>query len=196
MDGCRADGRRAGRFARATDFGHMLHRLDITVTSEPARRIREAEEHLRTLHFTFRQGEAGFTEDPLYRNLHPMIAERLDLWRLSNFTLQRMSQRRGYLPVPGGRPPEPEGRAPDRDRRGSRPHPGQRPGGPDNRLPAAGGMLAQAFADIRHALGRRPPKQRPLSNRMILYVRPTWDIAKGPGAGGPPAGTDGRGPGH
>ena len=30
-------------------------------------------------------------EDPLYRNLHPMLAKRLDLWRLANFRLERLA---------------------------------------------------------------------------------------------------------
>ena len=39
---------------------------------------------------TYRQRDGQFVEDPLYRNLHPMLAKRLDLWRLSNFTLRRL----------------------------------------------------------------------------------------------------------
>ncbi len=78
----------AGLLAQA-DFGRPLDRFDITVTSEPAD-ADHAEEHLRTQHFTYTRSEAGFTEDPLYRNLHPMLAERLNLWRLSNFKLQRL----------------------------------------------------------------------------------------------------------
>ena len=74
-----------------TDFGHPLDRLDITITSDHGPDPDgESEEHLRTLHFTFTQDESGFTEDLLYRNLHPMIAKRLDLWRLANFSLRRL----------------------------------------------------------------------------------------------------------
>src|SRR5207342_3874211 len=32
----------------------------------------------------------AFVEEMLYRNLHPMSAKRLGLWRLSNFSLQRL----------------------------------------------------------------------------------------------------------
>ena len=67
------------------DFDRPLHRVDVTVTSEGT----EAE-HQRTHHFTFRQQHGAFVEEMLYRNLHPMIAKRLGLWRLSNFSLQRL----------------------------------------------------------------------------------------------------------
>ena len=37
-----------------------------------------------------REGEDTLVEDRGIRGLHPMIAERLDLWRLSNFELERL----------------------------------------------------------------------------------------------------------
>ena len=40
--------------------------------------------------FTFRAGDDGAVEDRTLRGLHPMVAERLGLWRLSNFTLTRL----------------------------------------------------------------------------------------------------------
>src|SRR5208282_3586424 len=57
-----------------TDFGRVLQRLDVTITSAsgPGGAGHSAE-HLRTQHFTYSCGEAGFREDPLYRNMHPMI---------------------------------------------------------------------------------------------------------------------------
>ena len=42
---------------------------------------------------TFRRpiGEHGFVEDETFRGLHPMIARRLQLWRLENFEITRVS---------------------------------------------------------------------------------------------------------
>ena len=41
--------------------------------------------------FTFRGGPDGAAvEDPARRGLHPMVAERLGLWRLSGFELTRL----------------------------------------------------------------------------------------------------------
>ncbi len=167
----------AGLLAR-TDFGRLLHRLDITITnaSRPGG-AGQAAEHLRTQHFTYRHGEAGFSEDQLYRNMHPMIAERLDLWRLSNFELQRLSSAEDvYLFHAVARANPKDQRliaiAEIRDLTPARDSAGRVIG-----FPHLEAMLTQAFADIRHALGRQPPERRSPSSRVFLYVRPPWEIA-------------------
>jgi acetyl/propionyl-CoA carboxylase alpha subunit/acetyl-CoA carboxylase carboxyltransferase component len=163
-----------------TDFGHPLDRLDITVTSDRgADPEGESDEHLRTLHFTFRQDGSEFTEDPLYRNLHPMIAKRLDLWRLANFALRRLASAEDiYLFHAVANQNAKDERliaiAEVRDLTAARNSAGRTIG-----FPHLEGMLAQALADVRHELSRQPARQRPLSNRIILHVRPTWDIAPG-----------------
>ena len=169
----------AGLLAR-TDFGRRLHRLDITVTnaSRPEG-AGQAAEHLRTQHFTYRHGESGLSEDSLYRNMHPMIAERLDLWRLSNFELQRLSSAEDvYLFHAVARANSKDQRliaiAEVRDLT-----PARDPAGRVIGFPYLEAMLTQAFADIRHALGRYPPERRPPSSRVILYVRPAWTVGPG-----------------
>ena len=161
-----------------TDFGRPLHRFDITVTSEGAD-AEHAEEHLRTQHFSYTGSEAGFSEDPLYRNLHPMIAERLNLWRLSNFKLERLPSAEDiYLFHAVAHENAKDGRlialAEVRDLTPARNSEGRVIG-----YPLLENQLAQSLADIRHALGGQPPKQRPMSNRVVLYVRPVWDIPTG-----------------
>ncbi len=161
-----------------TDFGHPLDRLDITITSDRGPDPDgAAEEHLRTLHFSFRQDESGFTEDLLYRNLHPMIAKRLDLWRLANFTLRRLSSAEDiYLFHAVANQNAKDERliaiAEVRDLTAARNSAGRIIG-----FPHLEGLLGQVLADLRHALSHQPAKQRPLSNRIILDVRPVWDIA-------------------
>jgi acetyl/propionyl-CoA carboxylase alpha subunit/acetyl-CoA carboxylase carboxyltransferase component len=166
-----------GLLAQA-DFGRPLYRLDITVTSESAD-PEPAEEHLRTQHFSYTGSGAGFTEDPIYRNMHPMLAERLNLWRLSNFKLQRMpSAEDVYLfqAVAHDNPKDERliALAEVRDLTPARNSEGRVIG-----YPLLENQLAQSLADIRHALSGRPPKQRPMDNRVVLYVHPTWDIPPG-----------------
>ena len=169
-----------GGLLMQTDFGRLLQRLDITITN--ANRPGEAgqaAEHLRTQHFTYRHGEAGFSEDPLYRNMHPMIAERLDLWRLSNFELQRWSSAEDVYLFHAIAKQNPKDRrliaiAEVRDLTPARDSAGRVIG-----FPHLEAMLTQAFADIRHALGRQPPERRPPSSRVILYVRPAWEVTPG-----------------
>ncbi len=173
-------GELAGLLAR-TDFGRELHRLIVTVTSAASAigGTEYAEEHRRTQYFTYRQTAQGFTEDTLLRNMHPMIAERLDLWRLSNFSLRRLpSAEDVYLfhAVAHENPKDERliALAEVRDLTAARDSSGQVIG-----YPLLEGILAQAFADIRRALRGQPLRQRPLRNRVVLYIRPVWDIPTG-----------------
>jgi len=164
----------ADLLARAPLDGDV-QRVVITVTSATAD-AGHAEEHQRTQSFTFRRGGAGFSEDLLYRNMHPMIAERLDLWRLSNFALRRLPGAEDvYLfhCVAHANPKDERliALAEVRDLTPARDSSGAIIG-----YPHMEGMLTQAFADMRRALQGQPPRQRPISNRVVLYVRPRWDV--------------------
>ena len=41
-------------------------------------------------HFTFRPSADGYVEETLIRGVHPMLAKRLELWRLANFHCERL----------------------------------------------------------------------------------------------------------
>lgn len=156
-------------------FGHGVRRLTVTVTSA-ARGGGHAEEHLRTQAFTYLPAGGGFAEDLLLRNLHPMIAERLDLWRLSNFSLSRLASAEDvYLFRAVARANPRDERliaiAEVRDLTAARD-----PAGDIIGYPLLEGVLTQAFAGMRGALRGQPLRQRPLRNRVMLYVRPVWDI--------------------
>ncbi|MDO5629747.1 MAG: biotin/lipoyl-containing protein, partial [Mobilicoccus sp.] len=70
------------------DVGRRVARFDLTVTS----RAGTGKEHTRTQHVSFTQDGAGaWLEMPIYRNLHPSMAERLGIWRLENFDLERLA---------------------------------------------------------------------------------------------------------
>jgi hypothetical protein len=129
---------------------------------------------------TFRQGADGaFTEDRLYRNLHPMLAKRLDLWRLSNFTLERLPSTEDVYLFFGVAHENPKDRrlfavaevrdlvAVRDDQTGAQTY------------PRLGRIGLQALAAMRTALSHYPPRERPTANRLVLNVRPVWEI---PGA--------------
>jgi acetyl/propionyl-CoA carboxylase alpha subunit/acetyl-CoA carboxylase carboxyltransferase component len=151
-----------------TDFGHPLWRLDLAVTSDSA--------GSHTQHLTFRQGTGtGFVEDSLYRDLHPMLAKRLDLWRLSNFALERLPSAEDVYLYHGVAHSNPKDHrlfahaevrdlTPARDSAGAVTYP---------RLELMG-MLA--ISAIRRALARFPADDRPVANRIVLSVRQPWDI--------------------
>ncbi len=138
------------------DFGRPLHRLDVTVTSEGT----EAEHH-RTHHFTFRQQDGAFTEELLYRNLHPMIAKRMELWRLSNFSLQRLRSVEDVYLFRGVAHDNPVdvrlfAIAEVRDLTPVKDESGQ-----VIALPLLERMGLQALAAMRQAIAELPPKKRP-----------------------------------
>ena len=69
-------------------FQRVPWRVDVTVTSTGG----EEAEHFRTVHLSYRpRADGGLREDQLYRFLHPMLAKRLDLWRLSHVRLRRLA---------------------------------------------------------------------------------------------------------
>src|SRR5512144_748371 len=168
-------------------FGRRLHRLDVTLTSEGA-----AAEHERTQHFTFRQPLTGptapeggaapsmppFVEELLYRNLHPMLAKRLDLWRLSNFALERLPSAEDiylFRAVAHDNPKDVRlfALAEVRDLT-----PVPDPDGGPPALPRLERQGLLALSAMRHALAQVSPQERPQMNRIIIYIRPPWDVPR------------------
>ncbi|MBK7721950.1 MAG: hypothetical protein IPI32_06945 [Austwickia sp.] len=163
---------------RQSDFGRSLHRFDITVTSLEG----PGAEKDRTQHLSYRQdveeGHPGYSEELQYRNLHPMLAKRLDLWRLANFDLERLASPEDVYLF--------HGRAHDNPK--------------DHRLfalaevrdltkvsneatgevsyPRLGRIGLEALAAMRAALAQFPPRERPAANRLVLSVRPVWDVPR------------------
>ena len=157
------------------DFGRWPWRVDVTVTATRG----EDAEHFRTVHLTYRRKEGGgFWEETLYRNLHPMLAKRLELWRLSNFRLERLpSPEDVYLfhgvahDNPGDHRLFALGEVRDltseRDASGA------------TSYPWLGRMALEALAATRTALATFPARERPRANRLVLYVRPAWHLPRG-----------------
>ncbi len=153
-------------------FGRTLHRLDLTITGKVG-----DSQGRTTAHVTFRQQPDGtFVEDGLYRNLHPMLAKRLDLWRLSNFALERLPSPEDVYLFFGVAHENPKDRrlfavaevrdlvAVRDDQTGAQTY------------PRLGRIGLQALAAMRTALSHYPPRERPTANRLVINVRPTWEI--------------------
>jgi acetyl/propionyl-CoA carboxylase alpha subunit/acetyl-CoA carboxylase carboxyltransferase component len=158
----------------ACDFGCRPWRLDVTVTSLGG----EEAEHFRTVHLSYRQkAGGGLVEDRVYRNLHPMLAKRLDLWRLANFRLDRLASVEDVYLFHGVAHENPKDHrlfalAEVRDLtpiRGTT-------GAPS--YPWLERMGLEALVAMRSALATFAPKERPRANRIVLYVRPVWDVPR------------------
>ena len=129
-----------------------------------------------TQHFTFEPKEQGYEEVLLYRGVHPMMGERLHLWRLQNFKIDRLpSVEDVYLlhAVANENPKderlfavaEVRDLTPVRDKSGR-----------IVQLPHLERMLAEAIAAIRQYQAQRPPNKRLCWNRIFLYVWPTLTL--------------------
>jgi acetyl/propionyl-CoA carboxylase alpha subunit/acetyl-CoA carboxylase carboxyltransferase component len=130
-------------------------------------------------HFTFRPAGGGMTEDRLIRGLHPYIAQRMQLERLSKFDLTRLpsADEEVYL----FQCVAVDNRADDRlvafahvrDLTELREHDGRLIA-----LPTAEGTIAACLDSIRQAQSRRPSGKRFNTNRIVVYVWPPSDLTR------------------
>ena len=157
------------------DLGRPIWRLDVTVTSTAA----DVDPEIRTQYFTFRAGEDGtLAEDHFYRNLHPMLAKRLELWRLGNFELTRLPSLEDVYLFHGVAHDNPKDHrlfalAEVRDMTVVPDSFGGAPG-----YPNLWRMGLQAIIAMRRARATFPERARPQANRITLFVRPPWTVPR------------------
>ena len=127
-------------------------------------------------YFTFNRTPEDFVEDEVQRGIHPMLAERLELWRLENFTTRQLrASDDTYLfhAVAKDNPKderlfafvEVRDMTPVRDATGA-----------VIELPHMERMYSEALAGIRDYQSKRPPRERLHWNRVMLYVWPATDL--------------------
>lgn len=130
-------------------------------------------------HFTFRPSPSGMAEERLIRGLHPYIAERMQLERLSKFDLTRLpsSDEEVYLFQCVARENPSDDRlvafAQVRDLTALREHDGRLVA-----LPTAEDTVAACLDSIRRAQARRPSNKRFNTNRIVIYVWPPSDLTR------------------
>ncbi|MCY9787150.1 ATP-grasp domain-containing protein [Nocardiopsis sp. EMB25] len=130
-------------------------------------------------HFTFRPSPTGMTEDRLIRGLHPYIAQRMQMERLSKFDLTRLpsSDEEVYLFQCVARENPSDDRlvafAQVRDLTELREQDGRLVA-----LPTAEDTVAACLDSIRRERSRRPSRQRFNTNRIVIYVWPPSEITR------------------
>ncbi|MEU1682171.1 carboxyl transferase domain-containing protein [Micromonospora zamorensis] len=129
-------------------------------------------------YFTFRPGEAGFTEDRLIRGLHPQIAQRLQLERLREFDLTRLpsADEEIYLfkAVARSNPADERLIAMGQVRDLT---PLRETDGRLVALPALEEATTLALDAIRDIQARRPQDKRFDTNRILMYVWPPTNLS-------------------
>jgi acetyl-CoA carboxylase carboxyltransferase component/biotin carboxyl carrier protein len=153
------------------EFSRPVHRVVVAVAganSEPGMGAIQ--------HFTYEYSEGGYQEVHLFRGVHPMMGERLHLWRLKNFKIDRLpSVEDVYLlhAVANENPKderlfavaEVRDLTPVRDKRRR-----------IVQLPHLERMFSEAIAAIRQCQMKRSARERLYWNRIFLYVWPTLSL--------------------
>ncbi len=123
--------------------------------------------------FTFRPLTGGsYVEDAVFRGLHPMMGKRLHIWRLSNFSIQRLPSPEDVHLFRGIAKENPKDErlfsiAEVRAMTVVRDDAGRVVA-----LPHLERMLLEALAAIRRVQSQRKPRERLHWNRVVLYVWP------------------------
>ncbi len=152
------------------DFGRPVHRVNVTVGSSPGAERRRAHS------VSFIGDDGSFTEELLYRNLHPMLAERLEIWRLSRFRLERRPSPEDVYLFDGVAHDNPQdhrlfalaeirGLTPIHD-----------PVTGETSYPRLERVGLLAMAAMRSELTRYTPRDRPVANRLVLDVQAPWTL--------------------
>src|SRR5208337_3530379 len=127
-------------------------------------------------HFTYEPSENGYQEVELLRGVHPMMGERLHLWRLKNFKIERLPSVEDVYLLHAVAIENPKDErlfavaevrdlTPIRDKAGR-----------IIQLPHLERMFAEATAAIRSFQAKRSPHTRLHWNRIFLYVWPTLSL--------------------
>jgi acetyl/propionyl-CoA carboxylase alpha subunit/acetyl-CoA carboxylase carboxyltransferase component len=163
-----------GSALAACPFGQQVRRVNVTVTSDAY----GGPEHYRTHHLSFTRAHSALTEERLYRNLHPMVAERIELGQLASFSLERLRSAEDIYLFRGIAHDNPGdvrlfAFAEVRDITVVRDKAGRIVSVAYLEL-----MGLQALAAIRQEMTRISDGSRPELNQIVLHVRPTFDLPR------------------
>jgi acetyl/propionyl-CoA carboxylase alpha subunit/acetyl-CoA carboxylase carboxyltransferase component len=153
------------------NYSRPIQRVVVTV-SGPGR----GEGLAGMYHFSYSPVAGAYAEDKFYRGIHPMMGERLHLWRLKNFDIERLPAVEDvYLLHAVARDNPKDERlfacAEVRDVTPVRDETGRAV-----QLPHLERMLAEALAGIRRIQAHRRPHERLHWNRVFLYVWPPLNL--------------------
>ena len=129
-----------------------------------------------TTSLTFRPSPEGMHEERVIRGMHPLTGQRLDLWRLKNFSGTRMPAPPGVFLFHCVAPNNPSDErlvalAEVRDAT-----PGRDAAGQVTSFPAAERVLAACLDSIRRVQAGRRAGARLEANRIFLHVWPTIEL--------------------
>ncbi|HEV2846940.1 MAG TPA: carboxyl transferase domain-containing protein [Thermoanaerobaculia bacterium] len=172
-----SDGPPPGEDAIATEVAALLESAEYpSDLQRVAVTLSGPDSHFNITFRRSREEGGAFREDRVYRGIHPMVAQRLQLWRLQNFQLERLPSPEAVYFFRGVAHENPRDErlfaiaevrdlTPVRDELGRVVH-----------LPQLERMLMEALAGIRRVQSRRAPGERLQWNRVLLYVWPPVEL--------------------
>ncbi|HEX6902300.1 MAG TPA: carboxyl transferase domain-containing protein [Thermoanaerobaculia bacterium] len=172
-----SDGPRPDEDAFAAEIAALLESVEYPADLQRVAVILSGPDGLFSVTFRRSREEGGaFREDRVYRGIHPMVGQRLQLWRLQNFRLERLPSPEEVYFFHGVAHENPRDErlfaiaevrdlTPVRDDSGRTIH-----------LPQLERMLMESLAGIRRVQSRRAPGERLQWNRVLLYVWPPVDM--------------------
>ena len=166
---------------RPQDTDVVGEQLREMLAASPVRTARRVTVTVCTQHgdveqLTFRRSPDGLTEERVIRGLHPLIAQRLDVWRLKNFDGVRLpSAEDTYLFNAVAKDNKDDERlialAEVRDMTPSRDATGEIIG-----FPAIERVVAACLDGVRRAQSKRGTRRRLDHNRILLYAWPVIEL--------------------
>ena len=147
----------------------LFHRLAVSIVA--------GDDGETLQHMTFRPGAQGLVEEIAVRGLHPMIARRLQYWRLGRFDVSQLEASHDTYLFHCASPKEDSDSrlvalAEVRDLTVARDLQGRL-----NNLPEVEHVLANSLDGIRRARAERPQTRRLAANQVFLYVWPAVDVS-------------------
>jgi acetyl/propionyl-CoA carboxylase alpha subunit/acetyl-CoA carboxylase carboxyltransferase component len=160
--------RQAGEILNGCAFGRSMQRIDLAVTAG-------APPSSHVVSFS-NAADGSYAENPLYRDLHPMLAKRLEIWRLANFRLERRPAPQDVMLFLGVAHSNPSDRrlfalAEIRDLDAV-----TDPATGEVTYPRIERTGLLAMAAMRTELSRFAPRDRPVANRLVLDVGAPWTL--------------------
>lgn len=159
----------------AVNLPSTLRRITVSVTVTPGDDT-DSLERPSVEHLTFGRSTNGYIERRYLRGIHPLIASRLNLWRLEKFDLVRLPTQENSIYLFNGVArdfpddsrlfalAEVRDLTPNRDAQGS-----------ISALPELEEVLASCLGEIRRARATFTPETMPDWNRVVLTIWPVVD---------------------
>ena len=160
-------------FLSQVQLSRVIERIVIAVSA-----VNRHPSEPEILYFTYEPSKGHYEEVPFFRGAHPMSGDRLHLWRLANFNLERLPSNEDVYLLHATAKSNPKDERlfaviEVRDMTAVRGR-----GGELLRLPHLERLVAEAAAGMRLVQSQRSSRDRFYWNRMFLFIYPAVELSR------------------